>query len=185
MGVPQTVLSQLSRALHFRDRHVFVRLYVQYVRPHLEFAVPAWSPWQEGDKEVLEKVQKRAVKMISGLEGKTYEERLKEVGLLTLEERRHQADMVQTYKIVTGKDMVKSETWFQSVTVTGRATRSADDPLNLRPQASRLETRRHFFSQRVVESLNNIPSSPKQAETVRAFKNGYRDYRAMAEGTAR
>ncbi len=70
--------------------------YWAYVRPHLEFAVPAWSPWQEGDKEVLEKVQKRAVKMISGLEGKTYEERLKEVGLLTLEERRHQADMVQT-----------------------------------------------------------------------------------------
>jgi hypothetical protein len=181
----QTVLSQLTRAFHFRDRHVFVRLYVQYVRPHLEFAVPAWSPWQEGDKEVLERVQKRAVKMISGLEGQTYEERLKEVGLLTLEERRHQADMVQAYKIVTGKDMVKSETWFQSVTVTGRATRSADDPLNLRPQASRLETRRHFFSQRVVESWNSIPSSLKQAETVRAFKNGYRDYRAMAEGTAR
>ncbi len=53
------------------------------------------------------------------------------------------------------------------------------------PQASRLDTRRHFFSQRVVESWNNIPSSLKQAETVRAFKNGYRDYRAMAEGTAR
>ncbi len=108
----QTVLSQQTRAFHFRDRHVFVRLYAQYVRPHLEFAVPARSPWQEGDKEVLEKVQKRAVKMISGLEGQTYEERLKEVGFLSLEERRHQADMVQTYKIVTGKDMVKSETWF-------------------------------------------------------------------------
>jgi hypothetical protein len=51
-------LSQLTRAFHFRDRHVFVRQYVQYVRPHMEFAVPAWSPWLEGDKEVLEKVQK-------------------------------------------------------------------------------------------------------------------------------
>jgi hypothetical protein len=47
----------------------------------------------------------------------------------------HCADMVQTYKIVTGKDMLKSEAWFKSVTVTGRATRSAADPLNLRPQA--------------------------------------------------
>jgi hypothetical protein len=44
---------------------------------------------------------KRAAKNISGLKGHTYEERLKEVGLLTLEERRHQSDMVQTYKIVT------------------------------------------------------------------------------------
>jgi hypothetical protein len=133
---------------------------------------------------VLEKVQKRALRMISGLEGKTYEERLKEVGLLSLEERRHQADMVQTYKIVKGRDMVKSETLFQSVTATGRATRSADDPLNVRPQACRLDTRRHFFS-RVMESWNSIPSSLKQAETVRALKNGYRNYRAMAIGTAR
>jgi hypothetical protein len=71
-------LSQLTRAFHFRDGHVFVRLY----------------------KEVLEKVQKWAVKMVSGLKGSTYIERLKEVGLLTLEERRHQADK---NKIVTGK----------------------------------------------------------------------------------
>jgi hypothetical protein len=58
----QTVLSQVlttDQAFHFRDRHVSVRLYFQYIRPHLEFAVPAWSPWREGDKEVLEKVQKR------------------------------------------------------------------------------------------------------------------------------
>ena len=81
-------------------RHVFIRLYVQYVRPHIEFAVPAWSPWLEADKEVLEKVQRRAVQMVSGLKAHTYEDRLKELGLTTLEERRHQADMAQTYKIV-------------------------------------------------------------------------------------
>ncbi len=48
------------------------------MRPHLEFASPAWSPWLEADKEVLEKVQKRAVNMISGLKAKTYEEKLRE-----------------------------------------------------------------------------------------------------------
>ncbi len=62
----QTVLSQISRAFHFRNRHVFLRLYVQYVRPHLEFASPAWSPWLEADKELLEKIQRRAVNMVSG-----------------------------------------------------------------------------------------------------------------------
>jgi hypothetical protein len=61
----QTVLSQISRAFHFRDRHVFLRLYVQYVRQHLEFASPAWSPWLEADKESLEKIQRRAVNMVS------------------------------------------------------------------------------------------------------------------------
>ncbi len=64
------------------------------MRPHLEFAVQAWSPWTQQDKDMLEKVQKRAVGMVSGLGGTNYEEKLKELALTTLEERRHQADMV-------------------------------------------------------------------------------------------
>ena len=90
----QVVLGQITRAFHYRDRHVFVRLYKQYVRPHLEFSTQAWSPWYEEDKSCLEKVQQRAIKMVSGLRARTYEEHLSELGLSTLEERRHQADMV-------------------------------------------------------------------------------------------
>jgi ribonuclease P/MRP protein subunit RPP40 len=128
-------------------------------------------PWLEADKEVLEKVQ-----MVSGLKAHTYEDRLKELGLTTLEERRHQADMAQTYKIVKGKNMLKRETWFKSVTETGRATRSAADPLNLRPQTSRLEIRHFFFSQRIVEGWNGTPADLKQAVNVKCFKNGYRTF---------
>jgi hypothetical protein len=56
-----TVLGQLRRAFHFRDRHTFVSLYRQYVLIHLEFAALMWSPWlpEPKDKEVLDKVQKR------------------------------------------------------------------------------------------------------------------------------
>ena len=90
----QAVLGQIGRAFHFRDRHVFVRLYKQYVRPQLEFAGQAWSPWTAADKAALENVQKRAVRMVSGLKSADYEERLKELGMTTLEERRHQADML-------------------------------------------------------------------------------------------
>jgi ribonuclease P/MRP protein subunit RPP40 len=48
------------------------------------YASPAWSPWQEGDKSVLEKVQEKALKMVSGIKAKSYEERCKELGLDTL-----------------------------------------------------------------------------------------------------
>jgi len=95
----QAVLGQLARAFHYRDRHIFIRLYGQYVRPHLEFAVPAWSPWQAADRDCLEKVQKRMIGMVAGLAGQT-----RELGMTTLEERRHQLDMLQTYKILNGKD---------------------------------------------------------------------------------
>ena len=49
-----TVLAQITRAFHYRDKHVFKNLYQQYVRPHLEFAVAAWAPWLQADIDGLE-----------------------------------------------------------------------------------------------------------------------------------
>jgi hypothetical protein len=115
--------------------------------------------------------------MISGLKGTTYEEKPREIGLTTLEERRHQADMIQAFKIIRGFDKVDSTTWFQEVDVSIRTSRSAADPLNLRPQAARLETRRNFFSNRVVEAWNLIPGDIKRSKTVSSFKNAYRSHR--------
>jgi hypothetical protein len=82
------VLGQIRRSFHYRDRFTFERLYKQYVRPHLEFAAPAWSPWLQGDKDTFEKVQEKAVNMVSGLKGKTYLEKCAEMGIETLEDRR-------------------------------------------------------------------------------------------------
>jgi hypothetical protein len=168
-----TVLSQLRRAFHFRDRHIFVRLYTQYVRPHLEFASPAWSPWTQTDKECLERVQKKAIRMVSGLESGNYEERLRELGLTTLEERRHRLDMAQTFKIVRRKENVERETWFKMACEGARATRQAADPGNIRPGTARLEVRRNFFSQRVVTDWNRIPPEIKMSNSVESFKKRY------------
>ena len=94
------VLGQITRAFHYRGRRTFIQLYKQYVRPHLEFAVPAWSPWTQGDIKTLEKIQQRAVRMVSGLRGATYEEKLKEIGMLSLKDLRIQYDLIQTLKII-------------------------------------------------------------------------------------
>jgi ribonucleases P/MRP protein subunit RPP40 len=181
----QTVLAQVSRAFHFRDRNVFIRLYTTYVRPHLEFSVPAWSPGTQADIECLERVQQRAVGMVSGLKGRTYEEKLLELNMVSLQERRHQLDMVQVYKIVTGKDMVKKDTWFKGLGEGGRDTRASADPLNLRIPAPRLEIRRSFFSQRVPAQWNRIPAEIKAARTATAFKSAYRAFRRDQMAAAR
>jgi hypothetical protein len=81
------VLGQLRRNFHYRDRFTFLRLYKQYVRPQLEFSAPAWSPWLQGDKDTLEKVQEKTVKMVAGLKGTRYLEKCAELGLDTLEKR--------------------------------------------------------------------------------------------------
>ena len=66
------LLGQISRAFHYRDRWTFVKLYKLYVRPHLDFSVAAWNPWTTADVECLEKVQRRAINMVSGLGDKSY-----------------------------------------------------------------------------------------------------------------
>ncbi len=93
-------LEQLRRNFHYRDRFTFLKLYKQYVRPHLEFSAPAWSPWLQGDIDTLEKVQEKAVKMVAGLKGTTYLEKCAELGLETLEKRRADQDLALVYKFV-------------------------------------------------------------------------------------
>ena len=98
------VLGQISRAVKTRDKQTFIQLYKVYVRPHLEYCVQTWSPYSEADKNKLEQVQKRAVNMVAGLRGRTNEEKLREVGLTTLHDRRVRGDMIQTFKILNHVD---------------------------------------------------------------------------------
>jgi hypothetical protein len=172
----QAVLGQISRAFQYRDRSIFVQLYKQYVRPHLEFSVQAWSPWSAADKELLEKVQRRAVRMVSGLKSRDYEDRLRELNLTTLEERRHRADMLQMYKIVHAGDSLDKATWFRPHTEAAR-TRLRADPLNVRPNHGRLEIRRNFFSVRAGDCWNAVPAHIKRARTAVNFKNAYAKFR--------
>jgi hypothetical protein len=90
------VLHKLRKNFHFRDRHVFVKLNKQYVRPHLEFATRVWSPWLSTDKQVVKNVQKKFVNTVAGLHPGSYDEKCQQLGLETLEERRHLQDLVQT-----------------------------------------------------------------------------------------
>ena len=111
-GKANGVLGQITRAVNYRDKKTFVQLYKVYVRPHLEYCVQAWSPYHKADMEKLEKVQKRAVSMMAGLRSKNYADKLKEIGLTSLEDRRSRGDMIQTFRIINGIDKVETETWF-------------------------------------------------------------------------
>ena len=110
--------------------------------------------------------------MVSGLKGRTYVERLDELDLPSLELRRRHFDMAQVYKIVNGKDHVERSTWFEMTgTDPTRMTRLTQDPNNIKKQSPKTDLRKYFFSNRVVEDWNKLPSEVKICRSVKAFKN--------------
>ena len=90
-------------------------------------------------------VQQRAVRAITGLRATTYEDKLKELEMPSLQERRTEINMVQPYKIVTGVDMVNSELWFERAD-SRRTTINNTARHNLVPERSHHEYRRNFLT---------------------------------------
>jgi hypothetical protein len=176
------VLGQLLRTITFRDKIYFVKLYKQRVRCHLEISIQAWSPWLQQDIDILENVQKRAIRNIHGLHG-TYIQKLKQIGLTTLEDRRTRGDMIETFKIINNFSDVNSEVWFshpdRNSTHPTRQTGfinpegSLQPNLNISHPVARLNLRKGFFSHRVVTPWNQLPFYIQNATSVNSFKNLY------------
>ena len=169
----QAILYQISRSFHFRDKTIFVRLYKQYIRCMLEYAVPAWSPWHAGDIETLEKVQKKMVNLIPGLKGNSYEQKLEEIHLDKLSTRRTRIDMINVYKIIHGYTNSHASNWFTLYTNPTQVTRTSNCPLNIIPQISRTDVRKNFFTNRVAGTWNLLPTEIKQSPSINSFKQRY------------
>lgn len=90
------VLGMIRRTMVSRDKDVILKLYKSLVRPHLEYCVQVWSPSLKRDIKIIEKVQRRATKMIKGMHCLSYDERLLRCRLTTLERRRIRGDLILT-----------------------------------------------------------------------------------------
>ena len=134
----------------------------------MEFATAAWAPWQRQDIDLLEEVQRKAVGMVSGLQGKTYEEKCEELGLESLEKRKYNQDMLQTFKIIKKIDKL-SPSKLMHQRQGDIHTRTVADPYYIRKDRCRLDIRKNFFTQRICDKWNGIGQDYKN-KSVAHFK---------------
>ena len=77
-------------------------LYKTLVRPYLEYYIPIWNPYLVKDVKLIKGVQRRATKMVQGIQHWKYDDRLNYLVLIRLEKRRVRSDLIEAFKIMKG-----------------------------------------------------------------------------------
>ena len=160
------ILGMIKRTITCKNKKVMLNLYKSLVRPHLEYCIQAWRPHLEKDIGILERVQRRATRMIDECIGKTYQERLNMTNLTTLEERRTRADMLEVYKILNGFEGIEADKLF-----TRLESNTRGHSQRLVKNSFRKDIFKYSFGNRIKNLWNNLPNNVVNSTNINNFKD--------------
>jgi len=138
---------------HSTDKAVIIPVYSTLVRPHLEYCVQFWSPLYKKDVDRLERVQKRATNMMKELGSLPCEERLRELGLFSLEKRRLRENIINIYQYLKGGYKEDRDSLF----ARSHMEKMRGNGYKLLLGRFELDTRGKIFTVRAISSWNNLP----------------------------
>ena len=168
VGKANRMLGLIRISFACLDKSIFMNLYPVLVRPHLEYCVQAWSPYKLKYIKLIERVQRRATKLVPELRDLGYNDRLRRLGLTTLEERRVRGDMIETYKIISRKEDIDPSIFFEMA-----VPRPRDNTRKIFRRRARLDVRKHIFAQRVIPKWNDLDNRTVEATKTGNFKKYY------------
>ena len=158
-------IARIKRNFSYVDKRAFCVLYNQRIRPHLDYGMMVCPPETSAEAKQLERVQEKATALVHGLRGLNAEERRKKLGLMSLAERRERGDLIEVYKILKGLTRIDPTEFWEVREARNGARLVKEMAANGRKQ------RHDFFSYRVIQKWNLLPTDLKTAPSLDSFKN--------------
>ena len=166
-------LGRLRKTFKFFNAEIFKILYPTFVRPHLEYASSVWNSISMQHETMLEGIQRRATKMVVETRTLDYEDRLKALGLTTLELRRKRGDLIQTYKIINRVEEVDIDMGIGNNFRRGgvNAGRRHGHQKEIEKRGYN-PMRNNSLPNRTATTWNILPSEVVMADSTKVFKSG-------------
>jgi len=161
------MIGLIKRTFTYLDRDTFLKLYKALVRPHVEYGNVIWHPHLKRQSIAVERVQRRATKLLKECHEMSYSERLLYLNLHSLKGRRLRGDLIEAYKLFNGFVDMRWEHFFESTPYNN--TRNAEGKVFI--QHSNTNIRKYCFTNRVANQWNNLSVNLKCAPSTNAFKN--------------